>query len=88
MRNNLPYDNLQLVTALYTVISEAVIKESNQIAYLVEEAEEEQLSSLILEEELNNLDAQFTSIENIINKVQVSSEELTNFKDNIIGNLL
>ncbi len=88
LRNNLPYDNLQLVTALYTVISEAVIKESNQTAYLVEEAEEEQLSSLILEEELNNLDAQFTSIENIINKVQVSSEELTNFKDNIIGNLL
>lgn len=38
LRNNLPYDNLQLVTALYTVISEAVIKESNQIAYLVEEA--------------------------------------------------
>lgn len=88
LRNNLPYDNLQLVTALYTVISEAVIKESNQIAYLVEEAEEEQLSSLILEEELNNLDAQFTSIENIINKVQISNEELTNFKDNIIGNLL
>ncbi|MDG4990377.1 DUF4422 domain-containing protein [Lactococcus lactis] len=88
LRNNLPYDNLQLVTALYTVISEAVIKESNQIAYLVEEAEEEQLSSLILEEELNNLDAQFTSIENIIKKVQISSEEFTNFKDNIIGSFL
>ncbi|AJA56771.1 DUF4422 domain-containing protein [Lactococcus lactis] len=88
LRNNQPYDNLYLVTALYAQLSGAVITESKEIAYLVTEAEEEQLSSLDLEEELNNLEAQFLAIENIINQVSDFSEKFIDFKNNIIGRFL
>ena len=88
LRNSQSYDNLCLVTALYTVLSDGAVSDSNEMAYLVTEAEEEQLSSVNLEEELNNLEFQFITIENIMTQVPDFSESFVNFKDNIISNFL